>query len=178
MTERIRHDPMERIAAIGCGGSGKTYLSNQLARVLKLPITHLDAVYYDADWKPLVKDAFAARQQSLVASSRWLIEGNHASTLPIRLARADTVIFLDLPAWACLTGIVQRRWRYRGGQHDESGVYDRITWDFISYVVRYRATMRPKVRRLLAEHGASARLVMLTSRRQADHFLKEVRAKQ
>lgn len=177
MTERSRHGQMERIAVLGCGGSGKTYLSNLLAHELRLPVTHLDAVYYGTDWKPLDNDAFATRQQSQVASSRWIIEGNHASTLHIRLARADTVIFLDLPAWVCLLGIVQRRWRYGGGQHEESGVYDRITWEFIRYVLRYRATMRPKVRRLLAEHGAAARLVALRSRRQADRLLKEMRAK-
>lgn len=33
------------------------------------------------------------------------------SSLPIRLEAADTVIFLDLPAWACLWGIIQRRLR-------------------------------------------------------------------
>jgi adenylate kinase family enzyme len=176
MTEHGRHDQMQRIVVLGCGGSGKTYLSNRLARELDLAVTHLDAIYYDADWKPLAKEAFAVRQESLVASSRWLIEGNYASTLHIRLDRADTVIFLDLPAWACLIGILQRRWRYRGGQHDKSGVYDRITWDFLRYVLRYRATMRPRVRRSLAEHGAAARLVTLSSRRQADRFLKGIRA--
>jgi adenylate kinase family enzyme len=169
---------MERVVVVGCGGSGKTYLSNLLARVLDLPLTHLDAVYYDSDWQPLAADVFAARQRSLVASSRWLIEGNYAGSLSIRLARADTVIFLDLPALVCLIGILQRRWQYRGGQHEGVGVYDRITWGFIRYVWRYRANMRPKVRRLMAEHGTAARTITLTSRRQADRFLKEVQAKQ
>jgi hypothetical protein len=108
---------MDRIAVIGCGGSGKTYVARRLAERLKLPLTHLDGVYYDADWNPLPQDDFAERQRELVARPRWVIEGNYASTLPIRLASADTVIFLDLPAITCLAGILQRHWRYRGGQH-------------------------------------------------------------
>ncbi|MGH3978439.1 MAG: DNA topology modulation protein FlaR, partial [Pseudonocardiaceae bacterium] len=146
---------MDRIAIIGCGGSGKTYLANQLAALLNLPLTHLDAVFYDADWNLLPAEEFATLQEKLVAEPRWLIEGNYASSLPIRLARVDTVIFLDLPALTCLAGILQRRWRYRGGQHAKDGVYDRITWNFVRYIWGYRKTMRPKVRTLLDEHGGN-----------------------
>jgi adenylate kinase family enzyme len=167
---------MDRIAIIGCGGSGKTHLANQLAAVLNLPLTHLDSVYYDADWNPLPQDEFAALQRKLVAEPRWLLEGNYAGTLPIRLAVADTVIFLDLHAITCLTGILQRRWRYRGGQHAKDGVYDRITWNFVRYIWGYRKTMRPNVRRLLDEHGDNARLITLTSRRQAARFIAQLRA--
>lgn len=63
-----------------------------------------------------------------------MIDGNYASTMPIRLTAADTVIFLDLPAITCLWGITQRRHRYHGTQNDHDGVYDRITWDFVKYV--------------------------------------------
>jgi adenylate kinase family enzyme len=162
---------MERVVVVGCGGSGKTYVARRLAERLNLPLTHLDGVYYDADWNPLPQDDFADRQRELVARPRWLIEGNYASTLPIRRALADTVIFLDLPAITCLAGIVQRRWRYRGGQHASDGVYDRITWSFVRYIWGYRKTMRPKVRKLISEHGADAQLITLTSRGDTARFL-------
>jgi adenylate kinase family enzyme len=161
---------MDRIAIIGCGGSGKTVLARRLAEHLGLAVTNLDAVYYDDQWNPTPAEKFAETQRELVAADRWLIEGNYASTLPIRLARADTVIFLDLPALTCLYGIAQRRWRYRGGQHAD-GVYDRITWSFIKYILGYRRSMRPRVTALLAEHRQHARYIRLTSRRQANRFL-------
>jgi len=167
---------MDRIAIVGCGGSGKTYLAIQLATLFNLPLTHLDAVYYDAEWNPLPAEEFAARQEKLVAEPRWLIEGNYASSLPIRLVRADTVIVLDLPALTCLAGILQRRWRYGGGQHAKDGVYDRITWDFVRYIWGYRKTMRPRVRGLLGQHGGDATLVTLASRRQTARFLAKLRA--
>lgn len=116
-------------------------------------------------------DEFSARQGELVAAERWIIEGNYAATLPIRLAAADTVIFLDIAATTCLWGIAQRRWRYRGGQHDTDGVYDRITWKFVRYIHGYRASMRPRVAALMAEHGQHARQLTFTSRRQANRWL-------
>ncbi|MFI2711981.1 topology modulation protein [Micromonospora sp. NPDC018662] len=165
---------MDRIAIIGCGGSGKSTVARQLASILDAPLTHLDATYYDEHWNPLPQDEFAAQQEKLVAGERWIIEGNYAGTLPIRLAAADTVIFLDLPAVTCLWGIAQRRWRYRGGQHQD-GVYDRITWNFVRYVLGYRRTMRPRVQNLIQEHGPHVRLITLTSRRQAAQLVKRVR---
>ncbi|MBQ1057693.1 topology modulation protein [Micromonospora sp. C32] len=165
---------MDRIAIIGCGGSGKSTVARELARILDAPLMHLDATYYDEHWNPLPQDEFAAQQEKLVAGERWIIEGNYAGTLPIRLAAADTVIFLDLPAMTCLWGIAQRRWRYRGGQHQD-GVYDRITWNFVRYILGYRRTMRPRVQNLIQEHGPHVRLITLTSRRQAAQLVKRVR---
>lgn len=43
---------MERIAILGCGGSGKTVLARGLGAALSLPVTNLDACYYDASWNP------------------------------------------------------------------------------------------------------------------------------
>jgi len=163
---------LERIAIIGCGGSGKSTVARQLAEALRVPVTHLDTIYYDAEWKPLPQEEFAAKQEKLVAGERWIIEGNYASTLPIRLRAADTVVFLDLPAVACLWGIAQRRWRYRGGQHIQDGVYDRITWSFVRYIVGYRRSMRPRVSQLIREHAPEAQLITLTSRRQANRLLE------
>jgi len=167
---------VERIAIIGCGGSGKSRLARQLGTALDLPVTHLDALYYDEAWTSLPKDEFAALQRDLVAAPGWVIDGNYASSLPIRLAAAETVVFLDLPATACLWGIAQRRLRQRGGQDKATGVYDRITWNFVRYVWDYRRAMRPRVRTLIAEHAAHAELVVLTTRRGVRRWLQQALA--
>jgi adenylate kinase family enzyme len=122
---------VDRIAIIGCGGSGKSRLARTLGSTLAIKPAHLDGLYYDQDWKPLDQEKFAALQRDLVTAPRWIIDGNYAATLPIRLEPADTVIFLDLPGWACLWGVLQRRLRHGGGQHQAIGVYDRITWSFV-----------------------------------------------
>ena len=165
--------PMERIAIVGCGGSGKSHLARVLGTRLGITPVHLDAAYYDRDWKPLEQEAFASLQRDLVAAPRWIIDGNYASTLPIRLETADTVIFLDLPGWACLWGIAQRRLRHRGGQHQAIGVYDRITWGFIRYILGYRKQMAPRVRALIAEHAGHAQVTVLRSRANARRYLAD-----
>src|SRR5262249_51424782 len=154
---------VDRIAIMGCGGSGKSHLARSLGAVLGITPVHLDALYYNADWKPLDKEKFADLQRELVTGSRWIIDGNYASSLPIRLQAADTVIFLDLPGWACLQGILQRRLRHGGGQHQAIGVYDRITWDFVRYILGYRKKMAPRVRTLITDRAGHAHVVILRS---------------
>lgn len=163
-----------RIAIIGCGGSGKTTLGRRLGTALRAPITHLDVLYYDDDWNTLPKDEFAAVQEELVARDRWVIDGNFASTLPIRLQRATTVIFLDLHPLTCLAGIAQRRFKHGGGQNDATGVYDRIHWGFIKYVWNYRKTMGPRVRDLILEHGTHADVHVMRSRRAANRLVERI----
>jgi hypothetical protein len=97
-----------------------------------------------------------------------------ASILPIRLQAADTVVFLDLPAWACLWGVVQRRLRHGGGQHHAIGVYDRITGNFLRYIAGYRRQMAPRVRQLVASHAAHAQVVVLRNRRAFRLYLADV----
>lgn len=103
-----------------------------------------------------------------------MIEGNYAATLPIRLAAADTVVFLDLPARTCLRGIAQRRLRHDRGQHHAIGVYDRITWSFLRYVIGYRRHMSPRVAQLITDNAQHATLVRLSSRRAARRFVGQL----
>jgi adenylate kinase family enzyme len=168
---------VDRIAIVGCAGSGKSCLARSLGSLLGVTPVYLDGLYYDPNWKPMDQDRFAALQRDLVGAPRWIIDGNYASSLPIRLHAADTVIFLDLPSWICLCGVARRRIRYGGGQHNDIGVYDRINWGVVRYILGYRRRMAPRVRKLIAEHAANAEVVVLRSRRAARGYLAAVTAR-
>jgi len=165
---------MERVAIVGCGGSGKSYVARELGRLLNLPVTHMDAIYFDNQWNPLPMERFEAVQRELVVAPRWVIDGNYNSTVQVRLEAADTVVFMDLATHVCLWGILSRQLRHGSGQNDQNGVYNRITCDVLRYVLGYRRRMRPRVLAKIDQHASGARVIALTNRRQTRRFLRKV----
>ncbi|MFE0460205.1 topology modulation protein [Kitasatospora sp. NPDC058965] len=168
---------MNKVAIVGCSGSGKSHLARELGALLDAPVSHLDAVFYDDEWNELPKEKFAQAQQELVAAPNWVIDGNYNSTLPIRLAACDTVVLMDVSTAACLWGLVSRQLRHGSG-HKGNGVHNRIHWGLIKYVLGYRRSMRPRVLAKIHEHGGHADVVLLTSRRHARRWLQQVAAEQ
>ena len=165
---------MKKVAVVGCGGSGKSYVARRLGTLLDAPVTHLDAVFYDQDWNELPQEQFEARQRDLVAEPSWVIDGNYNSTLPVRLHTCDTVVFLDLPAVTCLWGAVWRQVRRGPGQHREIGEFNRIHRGVVRYIWIYRTKMRPKVLGKIEKHASHAHVVTLSSRRQVRRWLIQV----
>jgi adenylate kinase family enzyme len=165
---------VKKVAILGCGGSGKSYVARALGALLDAPVTHLDAVFYDSDWNELPMPEFEARQRVLVAEPAWVIDGNYNSTLPVRLHACDTVVFLDLPTAACLWGALWRQVRSGAGQHAATGEYNRMHLGVVRYIRGYRQKMRPKVLRKIEAHAQHATVVQLTSRRKVRRWLCQV----
>ena len=129
---------MQRVAVIGCGGAGTTTLANEMARRLGLPVLHIDGFYWQD--RPGIGPVESTPEQwrrihdQLISGERWVIDGMKLGVLPARLAAADTVVFLDLPAWRCLWGVLKRRLRFRGRLRPDIGVYDRINAEFLRWI--------------------------------------------
>ncbi|MCG7308187.1 hypothetical protein [Brachybacterium sp. ACRRE] len=167
---------MQRIAVVGSGGSGKTYVSRALGKMLDVPVTHLDAVYYDEDWHPLPAEQFAARQRDMVSGDRWVIDGNHCATLPIRLAACDTVVMMDVSTASALLGVLWRQLRHGAGHH-ANGVHNRLNLGVLWYVATYRRRMRPRMIAEMAQVAEHVDVVRLTSRRRARRWLRDLSAR-
>lgn len=132
---------MRRVAVIGCGGSGKTTLANELAARLDLPVVHIDSHYWrtvDRERVASTPEQWRACHRGLISDKEWVIDGMKLGVLGERLDRADAVIYLDLPTPECLSGILRRRLRYRGRLRPDVGVYDRINFEFLRWVWSFR----------------------------------------
>ncbi|MGA5506940.1 topology modulation protein [Streptomyces umbrinus] len=167
---------MRKVAIVGCGGSGKSFVARELGKILDAPVTHLDAAFYDDEWTELPKEKFAELQRKLVSQPSWVIDGNYNSTLQIRLEACDTVVLMDVSTIAALYGIFSRQIRHGAG-HKGNGIHNRIHWGVIRYVATYRRKMRPRVTSKIEQFAADrAEVVLLANRQQTQRWLRKVAA--
>jgi adenylate kinase family enzyme len=169
-------DP-RRILLIGSGGAGKSTLARQLADRLHLPLIHLDSLYWRAGWVPSPKGEWVAQVDQLIAGEQWIMDGNYGGTLARRLARADTVVWLDLPRTVCLWRVLKRQARYFGRSRPglPPGCNEKITWEFLAWIWTYPARRRPEIMRQL-ELAPHATVYRLRSRQDVARFLMAMSA--
>jgi hypothetical protein len=98
----------QRVLVLGSPGSGKTTISRQLSRVTGLPLFHLDDYYWRQGWTRPNQTEWKTTLEYIVSKEEWIVDGNYQESLPLRLARAQSVILLDLPAWQCLFRVARR----------------------------------------------------------------------
>ena len=166
---------MRRVAVIGCGGAGKTTLANELARRLRVPVVHIDSHYWQVVGGERVESTphqWATVHSRLIAQPEWVIDGMKLGVLDERLARADTVIYLDLATVACLSGVLRRRLRYRGRDRPELGVYVDVNCEFLRWVAMFRRRQRPMLLAKLEAFDGDA--IILRRREEVRRFLESV----
>jgi len=145
---------VQRVAILGNGGAGKSELAREIARRTGLPVVHLDVLFWKPDWTQPPPDEFAGVLDHAVAGNRWILDGNFLSAEPDapRFARADTVIFLDLPRTTCLGRALWRLVRDRRRRRPDlpEDCAEGFDLDFLRWIWRYPRDDRPEVLRMLA----------------------------
>jgi adenylate kinase family enzyme len=90
----LPHRP-RRIAVAGVSGSGKTTLAARIAAVTGAPHIEIDGLYHGADWVP--RTEFLTDVTAFVQRDAWTTEWQYSPARPLLSARADLLVWLDVP---------------------------------------------------------------------------------
>ena len=161
---------MKKVIVIGCPGSGKSTVSRALHNKTGIPLYHLDMIYWNADKTTVEKSVFFERLSSVLKKDEWIIDGNYGSTMELRMAACDPVIFLDYPLDGCLDGIKERRGKPRS---DMPWIETEEDAEFVEFIKNYNEQQKPKVLELLEKYS-DRNIIIFKSREQADEFLSQL----
>ena len=164
-----------KILIIGCAGSGKTTLANQLNIITKIPIIHMDNHYWTANWGRKSDAEWNEIVEKLCQQPQWIMDGNYSKTMLTRFKHASTVIYLDMPRWKCMTRVIIRRFRlfYNKRRKDiPSNCHERINLKFYLWIWNYRKKARTNTLDLLSNY--SGVIYHLKSKRDITTFVNSV----
>ena len=164
-----------RVIVTGLAGAGKSTLSRALAAKTGLPIVYLDLLYWKPGWTDPSDDEWRETQRVALAGDAWIADGNYHETLALRLERADTVVFLDLPWWLCSSRAL-RRGLQMWGELPEGCTYTRWErlrdeWRLAFRIWRENRSQPEIEREIISQHGQHVALHVLSSRREVRDFL-------
>jgi len=170
---------------VGTSGSGKSTVGAALAARLGTDFLELDSVFHQPGWVPLPREEFRRRVAAVVAGERWVIDGNYTSQVKdLVWARADTVVWLDLPKRTVMRQVIWRSF-WRAAARTELWNGNRERWrnffsldkeqSVIAWAWQTHAAKRAKLEAAMADPGNShLRFVRLTSSGAVRRFLSGV----
>ena len=162
---------MEKILVIGSPGSGKSYFSKKLSKILNIPVYHLDLIYWHENWVSMPKEEFEKKQNEIMEQDNWIIDGNYQRTLEIRLKNANKVFFLDLPVSTCVKAEKARRGIPRSdfpsflNEGEDPG--------FVRYIKEFPKINKPIILEMLNKYKNLEKIIF-RSRKEINNYLKSL----
>lgn len=165
---------MDKVIVIGCSGTGKSTLALQLEQILKIPVFHLDQLFWSKNWQSISQAEFIKKQEDVLKNEpQWIIDGNYADSLELRLAYADTIIFLDLPRFVYFPRIFKRYLQNYGKVRVDmaDGCQEQLDFEFIQFVWTFKRQHYDKLVKKIAKRTPQQQFVHLTTRKSVTDYL-------
>ncbi|MGB2510554.1 DNA topology modulation protein [Leuconostoc suionicum] len=167
---------MKRVLLIGSGGAGKSTLARKLSKQLNITVFHLDKLLWKPNWQMMPKPEQAIIVNNLVRQDSWIIDGNYNGTLDIRVAAADTIIFLDRSRFVCIYQVFKRLLQYKGTSRPDmqDNCPEKIDLDFLKWIWHFPNKQKIMIMNMFETIDQSKNIVILKNKKQIEQFLDQL----
>lgn len=168
--DKMKFD-FERILIVGCGGAGKSTLAVEMGNKFRLPVVHLDKLYWLPNWETRRPEEFDKLLEEQLKKNKWIIDGNYDRTFALRLKYADLCIFLDYDTPLCIQSVQERVEKYRGTSRPDmtDGCEEQADEEFVEWILGYRTNVRPGVLERL--QNSDVPYMIFTTRQETANWL-------
>jgi hypothetical protein len=159
-------------------GSGKTFVSSEIAQRLSIKHVELDSLHWRKGWKETPLHQFRQLVDEATRGDSWVVDGNYRKVRDIVWRKAMVVVWLDLPfrtvfwraLWRTITRIVTREELWN---RNVEGLNALIGPDSMPlWVIKTYWTQKKEYPQLLAKSDYShLQVIRLTSRREVRNWL-------
>ena len=162
-----------KISIIGGSGTGKTTLSNNLGKVLNIPVYHIDGIHHLENWETRDKNERDRIILEKIKEEQWIIDGTYHSTLRQRLQSSDLVIYLDYSSISQVKGVLGRYIKQHGKERPEiPGCKEKMSFDFLIWVLHWRRNKRERIIDEI-QNIEKDRILIFKNRRQLNQWYKK-----
>lgn len=168
----MKDDKLCKILVLGCPGSGKSYFSKKMSEIRKIPVYHLDLLYWRPNWTTAPLEEFRELVTDVVKRSEWIIDGTYTSTLDLRYPYANLVFFLDLPTEICLENVIKRH----GSKRSDFPVYleeKELDPEFYHHILNFKNKGREIILSFINKYP-DIKVITFTSQAEIDAYLQEL----
>ncbi len=162
---------MKKVIVIGSPGAGKSTFAKELAQKTKLPLYHLDQIWWRENWTHISREEFNNIHAELISQDEWIIDGDYNRTRAARINACDTIFYLRYPRTVCFFGAMKRALKNRGKSRSDmaEGCVEHFDREFRRYIWNFDKTRGEDIRKALSSCDADVHI--FRSRKEAKKFL-------
>jgi Adenylate kinase and related kinases len=167
------------IIIVGNSGTGKSTLSKKIARITGYPLMHLDSLWHMTDYSNTAKIWFDRQQKLFMNQVNWIIDGNYARTMNLRIPQADIIIWLKVSRIKSLFRVLKRSllWRIDKSSRAEMPAQfsEHLDSDYLDFLRTIFAYDDDKIFGLIEKYKKDdAQIFIITNTRAKRHLLKKM----
>jgi len=170
---------VKKVAVFGNTGGGKSTLARRLAELSGLPLYPLDMIQFRPGGGEVPRDEYLKAHAELLQRDAWIIDGFGCATSAWeRFARADTLVYVDLPLFTHFMWVTKRFARGlvvtpEGWPEGSPMIRSTINSYRVLWLCHWHLT--PKYRKLVSEARREKRVHHLRSVTEIEAFVDGVK---